>query len=925
MSRIKSGRALGWTLVGGALLLGGLGGCAKKLTAPELVADARRLQGQGDSRGAMIQLKNALASQPDDAGARFMLARASLELGDPAAAEKEVRRAIGLGYAAGPGATVLARALLEQGQYPKLLADTEQAAKAADAELLSMRAQALFLTGQTDQAKQLYQAVLRTHPQYSPALVGMAVMATGERDLAAATLWVEQAVKADPKNAEAWMYKGELLRAQNQPEAADAAFDQALAAKPNHRTAYIEKALLAIAARRFDAAEKDLQAAKKAAPNSPIVTYTRALLEFSQGNNAAAQASLLQVLKVMPDHRPSILLAAAVEFNLGSMQQAERHLRAYLEGDPGNPYATRLLAATLLRSSQPADALAVLGPALKQGQADVQLLSLAGNSYMSLGDYGKASGYFQQAATLDPKKAALRTSLGMSEMMKGAPVQGVSDLEAAAALDAKSLPAGLALVRTELDLKHYDKALAAAQRLEQAHPDNAEVTMLKGAAQHGGGDLAAARRSYEAALRLQPAYFLALSNLVRLDLSEGHEAAAVARLKAYADKGQKGVDAMTGLAALATAHGHTAEATSWLEQAAAINPDALEPALRLALQYLGSGQPDQALTLVRKQQAAHPDNTSLLDVLGQAQQAVGKPGEALESFSKLATLAPKAALPQFRVAGAYLQLKNADAAAEALKKALALQPDFVAALLAQADLLQRAGKLDQAIAVVRQVQQLQPSDPLGFMLEGDLLLAQHKPQLAQARYEQAHALSPKLVLKSKIVNAMREAGKGKEAEQRLQAWIVEFPQASFLQIHLAELKLADHDYPAAIPLLQGVLQREPANVGALNNLSWAYLQVKDGRALATAEQAYKLAGDNPGVIDTLGWTLLDQSQVARALPLLQKAASLAPDAGDIHYHLAMGYVKVGDKNQARKELEQLLAKKQPFAQSGAARTLLQQL
>jgi len=63
----------------------------------------------------------------------------------------------------------------------------------------------------------------------------------------------------------------------------------------------------------------------------------------------------------------------------------------------------------------------------------------------------------------------------------------------------------------------------------------------------------------------------------------------------------------------------------------------------------------------------------------------------------------------------------------------------------------------------------------------------------------------------------------------------------------------------------------------------------------------------------------------RALPLLQKAASLAPDAAEIRYRLTADHVKVGDKDKARKELEQLPAQKQPFTQSGAARVLLQQL
>jgi Tfp pilus assembly protein PilF len=129
----------------------------------------------------------------------------------------------------------------------------------------------------------------------------------------------------------------------------------------------------------------------------------------------------------------------------------------------------------------------------------------------------------------------------------------------------------------------------------------------------------------------------------------------------------------------------------------------------------------------------------------------------------------------------------------------------------------------------------------------------------------------------------------------------------------------------AISLLENVLKQKPNNPVALNNLAWAYQQEKDPRALDTAEQAFKVAGDNPGVMDTLGWMLVEQGNTARGLPLLQKASGLAPDAPEIRYHLAVGLNKSGDKQGARKELDKLLAQNKPFAQIEEARALLKTL
>ncbi|MDP1898181.1 MAG: PEP-CTERM system TPR-repeat protein PrsT, partial [Sulfurimicrobium sp.] len=104
-----------------------------------------------------------------------------------------------------------------------------------------------------------------------------------------------------------------------------------------------------------------------------------------------------------------------------------------------------------------------------------------------------------------------------------------------------------------------------------------------------------------------------------------------------------------------------------------------------------------------------------------------------------------------------------------------------------------------------------------------------------------------------------------------------------------------------------------------------YQQEKDPRALEHAEKANQLAPDNPAILDTLGWMLVEKGDITRGLPLLQKASNLAPDAAEIRYHFVQGLVKSGDKIKARKELEQLLAKGKPFPGIEDAKALLKQL
>jgi putative PEP-CTERM system TPR-repeat lipoprotein len=370
---------------------------------------------------------------------------------------------------------------------------------------------------------------------------------------------------------------------------------------------------------------------------------------------------------------------------------------------------------------------------------------------------------------------------------------------------------------------------------------------------------------------------------------------------------------------------HTDEATSWYEKGSAANPEAVNPALKLGMHYLQTNQAPKALTLARKFQPANPTNAEVLELLGQAQVATKDTTGALETYSKLATLLPKSPQVQMRLAGVHMLQQNNSAAADDLKRAVELQPDFVPARLAQIELAMRNKRPEEALDIARQLQKQNAKLPVGYAVEGDLMMAQNKPAQALPAYEKAVAINKAPELKIKTLQAMTLSGKAKEAQIRAIQWQKENPDDVALGMFVAEGNLARKDFKSAIIQLQDLLKRNPNNPAALNNLAWAYQQEKDPRALETAEQALKLAGDNPGVLDTLGWLLVEQGNTARGLPMLQKASGMAPDAPEIRYHLAVGLHKSGDKQNARKELDKLLADNKPFPQLDEARALLKSM
>jgi putative PEP-CTERM system TPR-repeat lipoprotein len=924
MPRNVNKKALSTALVTGAIIAAAaLGGCNRSKPTEQLLAEAKQYQQKGEVKAAMIELKNAVANSPENGEARLALGVLHLETGDAVSAEKELNKARALGIDKNRVLAPLARALEQQGKFKDVLDVIPADSAASSAELLTLRGNAYLDLNEPDKAKEAYDQAAKLQPDSGNVLIGMARLAVFHKDLMAATVLADQAVAKDPKNTEAWMFKGSLARSEGKMPEALAAFTQALAIKPDHRTAHIEKALIEINLHKFDEAKADLDAARKITPASLQLAYTQGLLDFTKGENAAALESVQKVLKTAPEHMPSILLAGAIQLKMGAHQQAEQYLRKYLAAVPDNTYARKLLAQAQLQTA-PSDALATLAPALKKPTDDPQLLALAGETYYRNQDFGNATTYLEKAAALAPKVAALHTSLGLSRIKQGDQAKGLSELELGASLDTTSPKGAMALVQAEMSMKHYDKALAAAQALVKQQPDNAQAHGTLGGVYEAKGDFANARASFEKAVALDPSFLPASAHLAQLDLNDKKPADAEARFTSVLKKDPKNITAMTALAELAIMQGQQDKATTWFEKASSENPDAVAPAIRLANHYLKIKQVPKALTLARKLQTENPTDPSLLSLLGQAQLANKDTTAAIETYSKLVNVQPKSAQAKYLLASAYALAKRDDDAAAELKKATSLQPDFLPAQLALAELAMRKKRPEEALAIARGLQKQERTAPTGLLLEADLLMAQKKVDQALPLYEKAQKNHPTTRVAIALHQLQKMTGKEQKADQGLAQWIKDHPNDVQALMYSAEQSLSIRQYQPAAAQLETVVKLTPNNALALNNLAWTYQQLNNPKALETAEKAYSLAGNNPAVLDTLGSILTDKGDSKRAVDLLQKAVTALPENTDMQLHLAQAQVKSGDKASARKTLEKVSAANKGDA-SAKAKELLQQM
>lgn len=901
--------------------------CDKTPTSEKLLLEAKQYHQNGDNKAAIIQLKNALQKDPDNKEVRTLLGIVYNDIGDPLSAEKELRKAINLGVAKTEILPALANALLRQNQFQKVLDETSENPSAKnDPEIICLRAESFLGLGKIAESKDAFQQAIKINADFPKALIGLAKAAWVDGDLQAANQWAEQAVTKHPKNADVWQFKGDLLRAQGKREDALLAYQETLKIEAKNANAYLAKANIEISMLKFDEAKSDIDAAKKISINPVAVLYTQALLDYGKNDYKSARDSLQQIEKLAPNYMPAVLLSGAVQFSLGAMEQAEQNLRKYLEIYPKNIYAKKLLIGTLLKSQQADRALEIVAPLIKSGTEDSQLYALAGDAYLKLKDFNRASEAYEKANTLSPNTAAYHTALGLSRIAQGDSSQAVVELEKAANLDTKSTRTGVLLILTHLRQKETEKALAVAKLTEKEQPDNPMIQNLIGGIYLSKKDIASAKRYFEKAVALQPSYFPAIANLAKLDMQANKPEMAKLRFEELLKKDKSNLEAMTALASLSANQGDQETAGIWFERASNEHPDSLSAAQLLALHYSRNGEKQKALNFARKAQASNPTNPGFMELLAQTQVAVLDKSAALESYSKFASMMPESASAQFKVAVTQISMGNDTEAIEALKKTLRIDPHFLDAQLALSTLLAKKGRFEEALVLSKQVQTENQKSAVGFMQEGDILLAQKKNGAAIQAYEKALKLTTNGQAAIKLHNALATDGKAKEANQRMSQWLNSHPNDQGSRLYFGMYLLEkSNDKKDGIDQLLLILKSEPNNVIVLNNLAWALGELKDKRALAYAEKANQLAPNTAAVLDTMGWILLGQGDVAKGLGAIQKAGTLQPDSLDIRFHLAIALMKTGDKAKAKKELEYLLAKGKEFTKGEEAKVLLKQL
>ena len=922
-SVLAAGKA---ALLAALLTAAGCGGTSDA----DLLASAKAHLAKRDTEAARLQIKNVLQKNPQSGEARLMLGQLMHSSGDMAGAEAELLRALELGQSEQAVLPVLAEAMVAQQKGGLLLqryGKVDLPDAKADAELKTQLATAEAVGGDLDAAEDRLKHALQRDAGHGPALLLQARLASARGDSAAAQAQLDTLLAANPKLADAWMLKGELLLRANTKDSAGAlaAYGAAIKLKPDLVAAHNAVIMLHLAKPDGEAVNLQWAQMQKAAPRHPQTLFLEAALAEQRGDFKRARELTQLLLRNAPNNPQVLMLAGQTELKLNALGQAESYFAKAVQIAPKAPAPRRQLAQVQLRAGQADKALVTLRPLLDANPPDAQALTLAAQAQLMTGDTKAADASFARAAKLQPTDTRVRTTLALSQLAKGQDAAGLAELQAIAASD-KGATADMALITARVRRADYAGALKAVDALAAKMPDKPLPDQLRGRIALQRKDAAGARKAFEAALSKSPEFMPALAGLATLDLQDKQPAAAKARFEAVLKRNPKNSAAMMALAEIGARTGaKPAETVQWLDQAIKADPSDVTARMLLIDHYLSSRQTKPALDAAQAALAAVPDNADLLDRLGRAQLIAGDSQQAVTTFTKLAGLNPKSALPHLRLADAHALAKNSSAMAAAVRRASEIAPKALPVQQAQASLALIENKPAQALALARTVQTQRPTEAVGFSMEGDIELRQKNWDNAAVALRKALSRQQPGDAAQRLHTALMAGKKTAEADKLVAEHRKAQPDDRVFELYLGDVAMASGNLALAEQQYQRVLDGQPENALALNNLAYVMAMQKKPGAVALAERALKAAPDTPALMDTLAFCLAAENQLPRAVQVQAKVVAAAPDTPQFRLQLAKLQIQAGDKPGARSELAKLAKLGPGYARQAEVAELLKSM
>jgi tetratricopeptide (TPR) repeat protein len=694
---------------------------------------------------AVIEYRNAVATDPRFGEARYKLANTYAALGETRNALPEYVRAA------------------------DLMPDNVEAQIRAGTGLLR--------AGQFPEAKTRALSALERDPKNGRALILLGNALGALKDFDGAIGRVQEAIDVDPQEILAYNNLGALEFAAGNREAAGNAFRRAVETNPNSADAHLALANYYWATRNAADTERELDKALELDPKSVMANKGLAVFQLSRGsldkaehylkayadltdelsaklaladfyvqrkNVSQAQETLGALAKTQAGFTVATLRLAALDFVGDRRRQAYEKVEEVLKKDPKSPAALLEKGRFLLADGKIADANAIAAQLVKQDASSAASQFLYGLTLRANGSRDEAVQAFQAALKLNPGStpavlhlADLNLALGNIQTAAEFAGQAVRSLPTSTA-------AHLLLANSQLRLGNLSAVEREVGVLNGSANTNPDVATLIGRFHRERKEFDRARASFETALKLRSHSPEALAGLVEIDLTQGRPDAARKTIEARLAETPKDESTLLLAGKVYQALGDAKRAEASFRQILELNSSNFEVYSRLGGLYRAQNRLEEARQEFEEYAKRQPTHAAAATAMvATILELQNKREEALKQYQRALGYDAKMALAANNLAWAYAQDGRLDEALTLAQTAKSQVPDsgFVSDTLGW--IYYQKGNLSSATATLEEATKQTPSNPTIHYHLGLAYAKKGEPAKARGAFEQALKLDPK--------------------------------------------------------------------------------------------------------------------------------------------------------------------------------------
>jgi tetratricopeptide (TPR) repeat protein len=565
-------------------------------------SEARLLQAQGDTDGALDLLEAMTAANPGDAQAWESRAAILIEAGRADEACDALARALEAHPDAWALYGLLASAQLARGDGEAAEAALrERVERAPDASSTAELAVFLHRTGRSAEgAAVLEDAVAGGHLGLGSVELEYihVAMLLSAGDTAAAQQRFEEFERRHPSDARTEYLRARFELARGDARAAAERLKQVLPQLDRSDVQHWLAVALEVLGDN-EGAEYRYGLAIQRSPDQ-ISSYPGLIRALERrGAWAAAGQYALALLKRAPNTAVAFEALTRSLLMRGAPEEAEKVLREFVGRYPELPAPTIALSEVVRSQGRPEDSLALLDEAAArfEGEPEWAAERAIVLGLLSRGDEGLA---VLQRASAEGDHASLHRARAFLLFTAGKGSEGLAEVERALALDPTN-PLPLRMSGDYLSSRgDFAAAVGAYERYLELQPGDAEVAFRLGVARGRSGDATGAIAAYRKAVALDAQAVAPRNNLALMLEEQGQLKEALEVAQAAFAHAESNPVVMDTLGWLYLRAGRVDRAVALLEKARRIDPEAAHLRYHLALAYREAGRTGEARELLNE-------------------------------------------------------------------------------------------------------------------------------------------------------------------------------------------------------------------------------------------------------------------------------------------------------------------------------------